>query len=121
MSKQQSRQQDVAEQFLRNNAACEHVLGMFSLFSNKIRFKILCVLKEGDLCVKEIVAVVGGKVSNISQQLKILTLAGYLTKKREEKTVIYHLEDQQVKKVVQFLWNEFADKPTDIPSNKEKT
>ena len=62
MSKQQSRQQDVAEQFLRNNAACEHVLGMFSLFSNKIRFKILCVLKEGDLCVKEIVAVVGGKI-----------------------------------------------------------
>ena len=79
------------------------MLKMFSLFSNETRFKILCVLKEGDFCVKDIVELIGGKHSNISQQLKMLTLAGYLTKERRERSIIYHLFDEKVKSTVNFL------------------
>ena len=81
---------------------------MFSLFSNRFRFKILCVLKDGDLCVNEIAARVGGKSSNVSQQLKMLTLAGYLSRRREEKSVYYSLADQKIKKLMDFLYDLFG-------------
>ena len=80
---------------------------MFSLFSNGIRFKILCVLREGDRCVKDITEIVGGKHSNISQQLKMLALAGYVTRERMDKMIIYHLSDQRVVKVIDFLREQF--------------
>jgi len=100
-------EKDITEIF-KNGKRCEKVLGMFSLFSNEKRFKILCVLSEGDFCVNEIVRLVGGKSSNISQQLKLLSLAGYLEKKREERSIYYHLRDQRIKKVLHFLKREFG-------------
>ena len=81
---------------------------MFTLFSNEKRFKILCLLDEGDFCVNEIARMVDGKTSNVSQQLRMLTLAGYLEKRREDKSVIYHLKDQKIKKVLRFLYREFG-------------
>jgi DNA-binding transcriptional ArsR family regulator len=91
--------------FLRNSSQCEEVLEMFSLFSNRFRFKILCLLNEDDFCGTEIVQLIGGTASNISQQLKILTLAGYLSKRREEKSIYYHLEDDRIKKLLGFLYD----------------
>jgi ArsR family transcriptional regulator len=87
---------------------CDKVLGMFSLFSNEKRFKILCVLSESDLCASEIARLVEGKRSNVSQQLKLLTLAGYLEKRREQRSVYYHLKDHKIKKILQFLKQEFG-------------
>ncbi len=104
-----SLQEKIAEQLRDNRESCDRMLKMFSLFSNEIRFKILCVLKEGDFCVKDIVGLVGGKNSNISQQLKMLTLAGYLTKERHERSIIYHLHDDRVKSTVNFLCTHFKE------------
>lgn len=76
---------------------------MFSLFANPIRFRILCTLSEADFSVQEIVDIIGGKISNVSQQLKILTLAGYLSRERQGKQVIYHLVDDKVRSTVTFM------------------
>ena len=110
MSQELSLKQRVAEQLLQNHDCCERIQQMFSLFSNKTRFKILCVLKEGDFCVTDIVDLVGGRHSNISQQLKMLTLAGYLTKERKERLIIYHLHDEKIKTTVKFLCEYFKEK-----------
>ncbi|MBA7592429.1 Biofilm growth-associated repressor [subsurface metagenome] len=82
---------------------CAAVLRMFSLFSNEVRLKILCLLNEGEFCVHEIVESLEGKYSNISQQLKMLSLAGYVDKKREENQVYYHLKDNKIKDILEFL------------------
>ncbi len=95
---------EIKKRFELNTAACEKVLNVFSLLSNKSRFRIMCMLCEGDFCVNEIVEVVQpGKVSNISQQLRLLMLSGYIEKRREKKHVIYHLKDQNIRKLIQFL------------------
>jgi DNA-binding transcriptional ArsR family regulator len=86
---------------------CEALLEMFSLFANEIRFKTLCLLSEGDYCVNDIVKTVNGKPSNVSQQLKMLTVAGYVSRERKGKHVFYHLEDKQIKKLIQFLQDVF--------------
>lgn len=103
MSHESPLRQKVAQQLAKNQESCDRAIKMFSLFSNETRFKILCVLKEGDFCVKDIVGLVGGKHSNISQQLKMLTLAGYLTKERQERSIIYHLDDAQIKDTVNYM------------------
>ena len=98
----------VSQHFLANGETCDRVLRMVSLLSNQVRFKILCALNEGDFCVGGIAELVGGKHSNVSQQLKMLTLAGYLERRRHERTIIYHLEDERVRRTVNFLRQEFG-------------
>lgn len=95
---------EIKKQFDENEKVCEHVINLFSLVSNKIRFRILCLLKEGDFCVNEIHQVIQlGKISNLSQQLRLLTMAGVLEKHRESRQIYYHLRDEKVKKMIAFL------------------
>ena len=93
--------------FLDDKEKCGCFITLFSLLSNEYRLKILCLLRMGDYCVNDISEYVGGKFSNISQQLKMLTLAGYLTKKKKQKQVYYHLSDIKIKKTLDFLHKEF--------------
>ena len=101
--------EEIKRRFASNEDVCRRVIGILSLMSNKTRFRILCVLAEGDYCVTDIVdAVQMGKLSNISQQLRVLTLAGVLEKTREQQRVIYHLRDRRIAKLIKVLEKEFA-------------
>jgi len=101
--------EEIRQRFASNEDVCGRVTGTLSLMSNKTRFRILCTLAEGDFCVTEIVeAVQAGKLSNISQQLRILTLAGVLEKTREKQRVIYHLRDRRLAKLIETLEKQFA-------------
>ncbi len=88
---------------LGNYNRCHRIQNMLDVVSNPYRFKIICVLSEGDFPVSEIVKLVDGKVSNISQQLKILTLSGYLEKERRGKQIYYKLKDKNIKSLFDFL------------------
>jgi DNA-binding transcriptional ArsR family regulator len=87
----------------RDQEKCDYFLNLLSLISNEYRFKILCLLSDGDFCVADITELVGGKASNISQQLKILTLANYIAKRREGKLIYYSLKDQRIRRLLDFL------------------
>jgi DNA-binding transcriptional ArsR family regulator len=87
---------------------CNKVLHIFTLISNKIRFKVICLLREKDYCVSELVEKVGGKNSNVSQQLKILHLAGFITSRRQGKFIYYHLEDERLKQLLSFMHDLFS-------------
>ena len=94
----------------KDEVLCERVLHIFTLISNRIRFKVICILREKDYCVNEIVEKVGGKNSNVSQQLKILHLAGFITSRREGKFIYYHLEDERLKQLLEFMRDQFSEK-----------
>ncbi|MDD5676200.1 MAG: metalloregulator ArsR/SmtB family transcription factor [Chitinivibrionales bacterium] len=94
----------IQAKFKSQETVCHKVLSTLSLFANKSRFRILCALCEGDFCVSELVGVVGqGKTSNISQQLKMLSLAGLIGSSRDHKKIIYRLKDVRVRAIVRFL------------------
>jgi len=95
---------EIKQRFEQQTDLCSKVMTLLSLMANKSRFRILCMLYEKDFCVSEIVDVVGdGKISHISQQLKALTLAGILEKRRVDRNVIYHLADDNVRALIRFL------------------
>jgi len=102
---------ELKNRFLSNELLCKKVLNIFSLFSNKTRFRILCLLNEGDFCVQEIVDIINaGEVSFVSQQLKSLSLAGFLTKKKEKKQVFYHLADKKIRDLIDYLQSQYITK-----------
>jgi len=89
--------------------ACHEMMSMLSLVSNQARFRILCLLTIGEFCVNDIVRLVKGKGSNISQQLKMLALAGYVSSQRVGKQIYYKLEDEKVRSLIEFL-HELSDR-----------
>ncbi len=99
----------IKKRFADGDDACRRVIDTFSLLSNKTRFRILCMLAEGDFCVTEIVDTIQtGKLSNVSQQLRILTLAGVVEKTREKQRIIYHLRDRRLAELIEFIDKRFA-------------
>ena len=101
--------EELKQRFAGSEDVCGRVIEILSLMSNKTRFRILCMLADGDFCVTEIVDTVQtGKLSNISQQLRILTLAGVLEKTRKEHHVIYHLRDRRLASLIEILEKQVA-------------
>ena len=93
--------------FVREGIRCETVMDVLSLISNKTRFRILCALHEDDFCVNELVEIVGGRISNVSQQLKSLSLAGIVKRRREDQRIIYSLADENVRGLLTYLQQQF--------------
>ena len=100
--------QAIKKQFEENQLVCEKVVGLFHLFSSKVRFRTVCMLMHGEACVQEIAEVVTeGRMTNISQQLRVLRLAGVVKQRRVKKQVIYSLTDPKIARMVEFLRAEF--------------
>jgi DNA-binding transcriptional ArsR family regulator len=92
------------EEFRKNSAVCDRVVTLLHLISNKARFRIICLLSQGEFCVNDIMDVVNeGKLSHISQQLRILRLAGILQKRRDNKRVLYAIKDKRIRRLIGFL------------------
>jgi DNA-binding transcriptional ArsR family regulator len=102
--------QEKTEFFFHQKRNCEKLLGLFSLLANENRFKIICTLNEQEFCVNDLVKITGGKPSNISQQLKILTLAGFLERERRGKLIYYSLKDDKLRKLLDFLFDQYGSK-----------
>jgi DNA-binding transcriptional ArsR family regulator len=82
---------------------CQRVSGTLALLANPRRLKLLCVLSEGKRSVDELVRASGGKFSAISQQLKLLTLAGFLERERDGRNIFYSLKDEKVLSILHHL------------------
>jgi ArsR family transcriptional regulator len=75
---------------------CAKVAQLMSVMSNPVRFHILCALSCQSFTVSELVELTGAKTSNVSQQLKIMLLAGYLVKQRRGKKIYYELKEKRI-------------------------
>jgi len=80
---------------------CQRVADFLQGFSNPVRVKILCALREGEKSVGEIAEYLNAKQSNISQQLQILMVKGYVVKRREERNVYYSVRDPRIYAVME--------------------
>ena len=98
---------NLKSRFIRERVRCQAVMDTLSLVSNKTRFQILCALHQADFCVNELVEIVGGKMSNVSQQLKALSLAGIVKRRRENQRIIYSLTDDSVRSLLTYLQQQF--------------
>ena len=73
---------------------------LFKIFGDTTRVKILYALLESEMCVCAIADLLGMTQSAISHQLRILKDADLVGKRREGKTIYYHLSDDHVRTIV---------------------
>ncbi len=76
--------------------------------SNESRLMILCYLTEGEKSVGELVSLVGGSQSAISQHLARLRRDNLVTTRREGQSVYYSLSSQAVVAVIEAVQKVFA-------------
>lgn len=72
------------------------VVELFKVFGDTTRMRIICALKENELCVGDIAEITNTTISAISHQLRILKQAKLVKYRKEGKTVYYSLDDDHV-------------------------
>jgi DNA-binding transcriptional ArsR family regulator len=77
-------------------ALLERAAQLFRAMADAPRLRILDILKNGELCVTEIVATVGEKFSTVSQRLRILRQEGLIVRRRAGNHLYYALADRHV-------------------------
>ena len=73
---------------------------LFRVFGDSTRIKILYALHDNELCVQDIANAVALSQSAVSHQLKILKDAKLVRYRREGKSVIYALDDEHVRNIL---------------------
>ena len=76
--------------------------------SHPLRLKILCILRENELSVQDIVKYVGTSQSNISQHLAILRDKGILASRKDANRVYYRVGDHRTLKLIGMMREVFC-------------
>ncbi len=80
-----------------DNATLSKLSGLFKVFGDTTRIRIISALLEGEMCVFHLSEALGMGQSAISHQLRILRSSDLVKTRREGKTVFYSLDDEHVK------------------------
>ena len=91
--------QKVRQELPTDELLCD-LADLFKIFGDTTRVKILYALLESEMCVCAIADLLGMTQSAISHQLRILKAADLVGKRREGKTIYYHLSDDHVRTIV---------------------
>lgn len=82
----------------------DYVAQQLKVLSNPDRLKILCVLKDGEICVQQIESLTNIQQPTLSQQLTLLRKANLVTTRREGKQIYYSIAEIKVLKLMQHLY-----------------
>ena len=89
----------VRQELPQDELLCD-LADLFKIFGDTTRIKILYALLESEMCVCAIADLLGMTQSAISHQLRILKDADLVGRRREGKTIYYHLSDDHVRTIV---------------------
>jgi ArsR family transcriptional regulator len=87
---------------------------LFKLFSNETRLRTLMLLGRQELCVCQIMAVLGVSQPLVSRNLSLLENAGLLKERRDGKVIYYSVAgdiSEPVKKILNIIRAELKDDP----------
>lgn len=73
---------------------------LFKVFGDSTRLKILNVLFEEEMCVKDISGALNMTQSAVSHQLKVLKQSRLIRSRRDGKQIFYSLADDHVRLII---------------------
>lgn len=86
----------------------DDVSGYMKLLSAPGRLMVLCQLVEGELSAGQLCEAVGMKPPAMSQQLAILRREGVVRARREGQSIYYAIADDNIMKIMMFLYDTFC-------------
>jgi ArsR family transcriptional regulator len=88
-----------------NEKTTEHVAEVLKAVAHPIRLQIVELLQAGEMCVGDIVEALGGKQAITSQQLNMMKAKGVLSCRRDGVRVYYHVENKNVIKLLNCVYD----------------
>ena len=85
------------------------VVEVLKAVAHPIRLRVVAVLRQGECNVSGLATMLDLNQAIVSQQLRILTLAGILEKRRDKQCMIYHLCDPRMGALIKYLEEQFAE------------
>lgn len=89
------------------NQAMRDYLAVSKALSDANRVRLLCALRDGDLCVCQLIKLLALAPSTVSKHLSILNQAGLVESRKEGRWVHYHLPKQPSSVVVRITRETF--------------
>jgi len=86
---------------LPGNSVTDATVRLLKGFANETRLQILCLLRDREVCVHDIVEALGMTQSAISHQLRVLRDARLVAHRREGRHVYYQLADAHVREMLE--------------------
>lgn len=74
------------------------IVHILKALADENRIRMINLLRNGELCVCEIEAVIGAKQSNVSRHLNKLKVAGLITSEKKSQWVYYRLNEPTFQK-----------------------
>lgn len=82
---------------------------MFRLLGDPTRVRILfALLNAGELCVRDIAAVVDTSETKVSQAMRLLRHAGVVRNRRDGRNIFYRLDDDHIQNLLQLSRDHLA-------------
>lgn len=79
------------------------ILNITKALSDENRVRALMILADGELCVCQIIEMLGLAPSTVSKHMSILRQAGLVETRKEGRWIYYRLADDEVKKTSEIL------------------
>lgn len=76
--------------------------------AHESRLMILCILAEGEKSVTELETILALRQPTVSQQLARLRMDNLVTTRRDGKTVYYKIADENVRKIIDAVYDIFC-------------
>ncbi|HNX31829.1 MAG TPA: metalloregulator ArsR/SmtB family transcription factor [Holophaga sp.] len=98
----------------------EPLVDLLKTLAHPARLRILAVLRDGELCVCQINAVVGLAPSTVSEHLTELRRAGLLSERKDGRWVYYKLKPKRsLLEMVEVLWK-YLDKTRPVHDDRKR-
>lgn len=88
------------QDIISNDTITENLSFLFKVFSEPIRIKILLVMLNDEICVKDLAVLLDMSQPRISNQLKFLKMADLVKTRKEKNNVFYSLNDEHIKDIL---------------------
>lgn len=88
-----------------SNMGNQLISNIFKALSHPTRLQIIMLLKEGSLCVCDILSQIDSEQSNTSQHLTVLKNQGIVDSKKDGSKVIYSIKSPEVYEMIDIAEN----------------
>jgi len=88
---------------------------LLKALAHESRLTILCILAEGEKSVSDLEVLLEQRQSTVSQQLARLRLDGLVSTRRDGKSIYYRIADENVRTILNALYEAFCDEPLARP------
>jgi ArsR family transcriptional regulator len=86
---------------LPSDSVTDETVRLLKGFANETRLQILCLLRDREVCVHDIVEALGMSQSAVSHQLRVLRDARLVAHRRDGRHVYYRLADDHVREMLE--------------------